>query len=107
MTERTMTSFKDFRNQVVDEAADAILPVLHDPDAPDTGDDDQIPALFATIHHYHPEHRPDGYTAKQIWELNNLANSHLPHLQQEWPYQDDHGEKLKDGYSHPDSEGEQ
>lgn len=33
----------------------------------------KIPALFATIHFRSPE-RPDGYTAEEIAELNELAN---------------------------------
>lgn len=41
--------------------------------------DDQIPALFATIHH-RSDARPDGYTAEQISWLNVLANQHIPDL---------------------------
>ena len=33
----------------------------------------KMPALFATIHFRGPE-RPDGYTAEEIAELNELAN---------------------------------
>lgn len=87
-TPRKIPSFKDFKaeNPVV-EAADTILPVLHDPDQPeaDHDDDDNLPRLFATIHHKSDE-RPDGYSSKDLWNMNNLANSHLPHLQQEWPH---------------------
>ena len=100
------TSFSDFRATtpapVVAEAADAPLPVLHDPEGDDHHDDDDsgIPALFATIH-FKSDQRPDGFSAKDMWDMNNAANSHLPHLQQEWPYEDEHGEKLKEGHSHP------
>ncbi|MBB5745217.1 hypothetical protein [Brevundimonas variabilis] len=38
-----------------------------------TNEPQQIPALFATIHH-RSEDRPDGYTADEIDELNRLAN---------------------------------
>lgn len=87
-------SFKDFRATVpakIDEAADAILPVLHDPDHPvddDAHDDaDGLPRLFATIH-YKSDARPEGYSSKDIWNMNNAANAHLPHLQQPWPHGD-------------------
>lgn len=89
-----LPSFKDFRSATsakIDEAADAILPVLHDPDHPaddDAHDDaDGLPRLFATIH-YKSDARPDGYSSKDIWEMNNKANAHLPHLQQPWPHGD-------------------
>lgn len=37
----------------------------------------EIPALFATIH-FRSEKRPDGYTAEEIAELNELANAKEP-----------------------------
>lgn len=39
----------------------------------DKPSDDQIPAIFATIHFRSPE-RPNGYTPEDIAELNRLAN---------------------------------
>ncbi|WP_158916057.1 hypothetical protein [Caulobacter sp. S45] len=50
-------------------------------DAARTGDlpseDKDFPALFATIHH-RGESRPDGFTADEITELNELANGLSP-----------------------------
>jgi len=90
---RKVPSFADFKSDglvSVSEGPDAILPVLHDPDQPDQDDDDsKIPNLFATIH-FKSDQRPDGYTSKDLWEMNNNANAHLPHLQQEWPHGDAH-----------------
>lgn len=34
-----------------------------------------VPVLFATIHHK-SDQRPDGYTAEDIAELNNVGNAH-------------------------------
>ena len=41
--------------------------------------DEQIPALFATIH-FRSDRRPHGYTADEIEELNIEANRHVPEL---------------------------
>lgn len=41
----------------------------------DPSNTDDIPVLFATIHHQ-SEQRPDGYTADDIAELNNAGNAH-------------------------------
>lgn len=35
---------------------------------------DEFPALFATIH-FKSEHRPNGYTAEEIAEINRYLNS--------------------------------
>jgi hypothetical protein len=42
-------------------------------------DDDNIPALFATIH-FRSERRPNGYTDAEVAWLNVVANKHIPEL---------------------------
>lgn len=37
------------------------------------GDDEKLPALFATIH-FRSARRPEGYTGDEIAELNRAAN---------------------------------
>lgn len=41
--------------------------------------DDQIPAIFATIH-WRSDERPNGYTAEEVSWLNVIANRHIPAL---------------------------
>jgi len=42
-----------------------------------TGDEEKLPALFATIH-FRSTRRPDGYTDDEIAELNRAANPRDP-----------------------------
>lgn len=48
----------------------------------DAAESDQIPAIFATIHH-RSDSRPDGYLPEDISYMNVLANAHMPELQKE------------------------
>lgn len=44
--------------------------------------DEDIPALFATIH-FKSDRRPDGYTDEEIAELNRIANLRAPKLDEQ------------------------
>ena len=55
--------------------------------------EDQIPAIFATIH-FKSEDRPNGYEDHDISRMNVIANRHIPELYQS--LKDDHNK------NHPD-----
>lgn len=79
-------AFKDFASKPVNETTGDVggIPnedeatVFNTPEGPMSVEpvEDDIPALFATIH-FKSDDRPNGYTMEDIEEMNRLANSRL------------------------------
>ena len=84
-------SFKNFlkKQEPVDKPlVEYVAPAHALNDEPMSDVDNDIPALYATIH-FKSEHRPNGHTAADMVRMNNAANAHLPHLQQDVPEDDE------------------